>query len=127
MDALSEKVGGLTAYDRIATSLQRTAQTVAQVESAVEGLREKQAGLSTSIEQSEKSLAGLYVEAEKLANTFERQDSSTRQARDELKRLDQEVKATTSAYNRAQRDVTKYRNKSTARKTVRAKPRPPPR
>jgi len=110
MDALSEKVGGLTAYDRIATSLQRTAQTVAQVESAVEGLREKQAGLSTSIEQSEKSLAGLNVEAEKLANTFERQDSSTRQARDELKRLDQEVKATTSAYNRAQRDVTKYQD-----------------
>src|SRR5690625_7093835 len=57
----------------ISTSLQRTAQTVAQVESAVEGLREKQAGLSTSIEQSEKSFAGLNVEARSEEHTSELQ------------------------------------------------------
>lgn len=110
MSKLSQQVGGLTAYERIVTSLQRTGQQVALVEQSVESLTQKQAGLATEVKKTETSLESLNTAAQKLEATLAKQDGLTKAAADELKRLDQAVKETSTAYNRAERDSSKYQN-----------------
>lgn len=110
MTKLNQQVGGLTAYERVVTSLQRTGQQVALVEQSVAGLTQKQAELSSEIKKTEASLGTLTSASAQLEATLSRQDGVTKAAADELKRLDQAVKATASAYSKAERDATRYQN-----------------
>lgn len=110
MTKLNQQVGGLTAYERVVTSLQRTGQQVALVEQSIAGLTQKQAGLSTEIKKTEASLETLTAASAQLEATLAKQDGRTKAAADELKRLDTAVKGASSAYSRAERDTTKYQN-----------------
>lgn len=108
MEGLTKSAGGLTAYDRVVTNLQRTSQEVASVEAAIAGLTSRQAELIREVQQTEAALTGLNTSAQKLETALAQQQAASKAATGEQNRLEAAVKKTSSSYDKANNDVARY-------------------
>lgn len=93
LNKLQQQIGGSTAVDKIATSMDRAAGAVGRLEASITKANGEAARLQGEIAKSEQAVAGFATETERLKAALEQQKTAASGAQKEFAKLSGELKS----------------------------------
>lgn len=111
---LNQQIGGMSALDRISTSMDKAAAAVSRLEGELTSLTADQAKVSSEISKSERAVTALASASERLTSTLAKQKGETQSAKKTFSDLTREVEKAERGIAKGQSSMGELAAKITA-------------
>lgn len=108
LSKLNQQVGGMSAFDRIATSTDKASAAVARLEKELSDLTAEQSKVAAEMGKTDKVVTHLAASSERLAATLSKQKADTAAAKQSFSGLAREVTKAETALARSQSSMERF-------------------